>query len=93
MLLGCLVAAICTFINGYSLIDALKILLLVLIAFLIIGFIIKAIFDKHVPYIEETEADAEQDEGSVIEKTGEEDLDGEVMESYAEEGEMAEEQF
>ena len=40
--------------------------------------------------VEETE---EQDEGSVIEKTGEEDVDGEMMESYAEEGEEAEDQY
>lgn len=93
MLLGCLVAVICTFINGYKLIDTLKILLIVLVVFLIIGFIIKAILDKHVPYIEETTEDDTQDEGSVIEKTGEEELDGEVLETYAEEGESADEQF
>lgn len=93
MLLGCLVSAICTYINGYKLIDSLKILLAVLIVFLIIGFVIKSIFDKHVPYIEKVEETGEQDEGSVIEKTGEEDVDGEMMESYAEEGEEAEDQY
>lgn len=72
MLLGGAVAVICTYINGYSLTEMLKILLIALVVFLIIGLIAKAIIDKYVPYIEETEEEIAPDEGSVIEKTGDE---------------------
>ena len=72
MLLGCSVAAIVTYINGYSFEKTLKILLAVLFIFLFMGLIIKRLFDKYIPVIEEEEAVAE-DEGSVIEKQVDED--------------------
>lgn len=86
-LLGCLVAAIVTYINGYGLEKSLKIILLVLFIFLFMGLLIKYLFDKYIPPIEE-EPEMTDDEGSVIEKTSE---DGAVEE--AEEGSFEGEEF
>lgn len=92
MLLGGAVAVISTYINGYELIDMLKVLLVSLIIFLIIGFVAKIIIDKYVPYIEELDEEVETDEGSFMEKTGDdeaEDLDEGVY--VVAEGETTEE--
>lgn len=86
-LLGCLVAAIVTYVNGYGLEKSLKIILIVLFIFLFMGLLIKYLFDKYIPPIEE-EPEATDDEGSVIEKTSE---DGMVEEG--EEGSYEEEEF
>ena len=72
MLLGCAVAVIVTYINGYGLADMLKVILIVLIVFLIMGLFIKHLFEKYIPPIEEEEPEVIDDEGSVIEKTSEE---------------------
>lgn len=74
MLLGLSVAVIITYINGYTLTEMLKVLLIVLFVFLFIGLIIKHLFDKYIPVIEET-PETEEDEGSVIEKTSDEGMD------------------
>jgi len=73
MLLGSAVAVIVTYLNGYSLTEMLKILLGVLILFLFIGLIIKHLFEKYIPPIEEENNKESEDEGSVIEKTSEEE--------------------
>lgn len=75
-LLGCLVASIVTYINGYEFEKSLKIILLVLFIFLFIGLLIKYLFNKYIPPIEE-EPEVTEDEGSVIEKTSEDVADGE----------------
>ena len=77
-LLGCAVAVIVTYINGYELEKMLKVLLTVIFIFLFIGLIIKYLFEKYIPPIEEEE-EILDDEGSVIEKTSENE-DGEVTE-------------
>lgn len=69
-LLGSAVAVIVTYINGYGLEKMLKVLLIVIFIFLFIGLIIKHLFEKYIPPIEEEEV-SEEDEGSVIEKTSE----------------------
>jgi len=79
MLLGCAVAVIVTYINGYGFSDMLKVLLLVLVVFLIIGLFIKHLFEKYIPPIEEEVPEVIDDEGSVIEKTSEEG-EGEIHE-------------
>jgi len=85
-LLGCTVAVICTYINGYTLIEMTKVLLCVLLIFLVFGLIVKIIIDKNIPPIED-DVDEVGDEGSVIEKTVEEgDDDGTVTAGNAEEG-------
>lgn len=92
MLLGGSVAVISTYINGYELIDMLKVLLVSLIIFLIIGFVAKIVIDKYVPYIEELDEEVETDEGSFMEKIGDdeaEDLDEGVY--VVAEGETTEE--
>ncbi|MDO4188792.1 MAG: hypothetical protein Q4D29_07355 [Lachnospiraceae bacterium] len=71
-LLGCLVAVVVTYINGYGLEKMLKILLLVLFIFLFMGLIIKHLFEKYIPPIEE-EPEETEDEGSFMEKTSEND--------------------
>ena len=70
MLLGCLVAVIVTYINGYEFLKMLKVLLIVIFIFLFMGLLIKYLFDKYIPPIEE-EPEVVDDEGSVIEKTSE----------------------
>lgn len=72
MLLGCSVAVVCTYINGYTLEEMVKVLFVALLLFLILGYIIKIIIDKNIPYVEENE-DAVADEGAVIEKSGDSD--------------------
>lgn len=67
MLLAGSVAVIVTFINHYSLEDMLVVLILTLIVFLIIGVVIKMIFDSF--HIEEPDEDRVDDEGEVVEKT------------------------
>jgi len=80
MLLGCLVAAIVTYINKYDLLKTLKVVLIVLCIFLVMGLIIKGLFEKYIPVVEETEES--EDEGSVIEKQPEEEnSEGQMMES------------
>lgn len=73
MLLGCSVAVIVTYMNGYTLMQTLKILLCVLVLFLFIGLIIKHLFDKYIPPVDE-EPEVLDDEGSVIEKASEEGI-------------------
>lgn len=83
MLLGCAVAAIVTYINGYGLQKMLKVILVSLLIFLCMGMIIKFLFDKYIPPIEEEEVT--DDEGSVIEKTSEEEpIEGEEGEEVPE---------
>ena len=67
MLLAGSVAVIVTYINHYSLEDMLAVLILTLIVFLIIGVVIKMIFDSF--HIEEPDEDRVDDEGEVVEKT------------------------
>lgn len=76
-LLGCLVAVIVTYLNGYGLTEMLKVLLIVIFVFLFLGLIVKHLFEKYIPPIEEEEKVAE-DEGSVIEKSSDSD-EGEVV--------------
>ncbi len=68
MLLAGAVAVIVTYINHYSLEDMLVVLILTLIVFLIIGVVIKLIFDSF--HIEEPDEERVDDEGEVVEKTG-----------------------
>lgn len=67
MLLAGAVAVIVTYINHYSLEDMLGVLILTLIVFLILGVVIKLIFDSF--HIEEPDEDRVDDEGEVVEKT------------------------
>lgn len=76
-LLGCLVAVIVTYLNGYGLTEMLKVLLIVIFVFLFLGLIVKHLFEKYIPPTEEEEEVAE-DEGSVIEKSSDAD-EGEVI--------------
>lgn len=82
MLLGGAVAVICCYVNRYSLTEMLKVLLASLLLFLIIGLFAKGILDKYVPYVEAQDEEAAPDEGSVIEKNGE-DADSEYDEENA----------
>ena len=66
MLLAGAVATIVTYINHYSLEESLKILILTLIVFLIVGVVIKLIFDSF--HIEEPDEDRVDDEGEVVER-------------------------
>ncbi|MCR5832103.1 MAG: hypothetical protein K6G67_08200 [Lachnospiraceae bacterium] len=61
------VSTIVTYINGYDLTEMLAILVLTLVVFLIIGVVIKLIFDSF--HIEEPDEDRVDDEGEVVEKT------------------------
>lgn len=81
MLLGGAVAAIVTYINRYSLLDMLKVILTSLLIFLLLGYIAKIIFDKYVPIPEEENPEETSEDGSVIEKVLEE---GEEYEDNAE---------
>lgn len=91
MLLAGAVAVIVTYINHYNLEDMLVVLILTLIVFLIIGVIIKLIFDSF--HIEEPDEDRVDDEGEVVEKTefsdenenGEEDNAASVVQGEQEE--------
>ena len=67
MLLAGSVAVIVTYINHYSLEDMLVVLILTLIVFLILGIVIKLIFDSF--HIEEPDEDRVDDDGEVVEKT------------------------
>ena len=67
MLLAGAVAVIVTYINHYSLEDMLVVHILTLIVFLILGVVIKLIFDSF--HIEEPDEDRVDDEGEVVEKT------------------------
>ena len=77
MLLAGAVVAIVTYINHYSLEESLKILILTLIVFLIVGVIIKLIFDSF--HIEEVDEERVDDDGEVVEKSefGDETREGE----------------
>lgn len=66
-LLGCLVAVIVTYLDGYKLNEMLKVLLIVIFIFLFLGLIIKHVFEKYIPPVED-EPEVIEDEGSVIEK-------------------------
>lgn len=78
MLLGCAVAAIVSYINKYSLEKMLKIVLVALVIFLFIGLVIKYLFEKYIPPIEEEE-EITDDEGSVIEKTPEDEMEADAL--------------
>ena len=80
MLLGLSVAVIITYINGYTLMQTLKVLIWVLFIFLFMGLIIKHLFDKYIPIVEE-EPEVVDDEGSVIEKTLDEGMEEAVLET------------
>ena len=67
MLLAGSVAAIVTYINHYSFEDMLVVLILTLIVFLIIGVVIKLIFDSF--QIETPDEDRVDDDGEVLDKT------------------------
>lgn len=69
MLLAGAVATIVTYINHYSLEDMLVVLILTLIGFLIIGIVIKLVFDSF--HIDTPDEDRVDDDGEVVEKTGE----------------------
>lgn len=73
MLLGCAVAVIVTYINGYSLEGMLKVLIAVLFIFLFIGLFIKRLFEKYIPPTEDIDTAIGED-GAVIEKPVEEDI-------------------
>lgn len=88
-LLGCAVAVIVTYINGYGLEKTLKVLLAVIFIFLFMGLFIKHLFEKYIPPIEE-EPEAVDDEGSVIEKTSEVDEEN-VDENAQQMGDSSEE--
>ncbi len=67
MLLAGSVAAIVTYINHYSFEDMLVVLILTLIVFLIIGVVIKLIFDSF--QIKTPDEDRVDDDGEVLDKT------------------------
>ncbi len=68
MLLAGSIACIMMYLNGYKLKDMLLVLMLVLIVFLFIGMVVKAILDStHLP-----SEDAVDPDGEVIEKSEEE---------------------
>ncbi len=84
MLLGCSVASVVMYINGYEFGKMLRVLLLVLIIFLIMGLVIKKVIDKHIPLPEEEEI---SEDGEVIEKQSEdEDEDEEGLLDVDEDG-------
>lgn len=81
MLLAGSITCIVTYINHYSFKEMLVTLLIVFIIFLIIGLIVKKIFDSlHLPG-----DDAVDPDGEVIEKS-EEDADAQSAEGNQEEG-------
>lgn len=80
MLLGCSVAAIMSYINHYDLEKMLKIVLVALIIFLIIGCVIKGLFDKYIPIVEE----ASEEEDGVVREIPPEEL-GSEDEEFSEE--------
>ena len=82
MLLAGAVVTIVTYINHYSLEDMLVVLILTLIVFLIIGGVIKMIFDSF--HIEVPDKDRVDDEGEVVDKTGLSDEEGDEGEGEAE---------
>jgi len=71
-LLGAAVAVIMTYINGYDLEKTLKVLLAVIFIFLFMGLIIKHLFEKYIPPIEE-EPEVVDEDGSFTEKNVDED--------------------
>ena len=74
MLLAGSVAAIVTYINHYSFNDMLVVLILTLVVFLIIGVVIKLIFDSF--HIETPDEDRVDDDGEVLDKTEIQDEEG-----------------
>ncbi len=82
MLLAGSVSAIVTYINHYSFEDMLVVLILTLIVFLIIGVVIKMIFDSF--HIEEPDEDKVDDEGEIVDKTGMTDEDEEGVHAEGE---------
>ena len=73
MLLAGALACIVTYINRYDLNDMLITLIWVLPVFLIIGFIVKKIFDS----FQMPDENAVDDEGEVVEKQGVEEFEAE----------------
>ena len=69
MLIAGSVSCIITYLNNYSLKDMLVALVWVLIIFLIIGIFVEWLFEK---YEIATEPETVEDDGEVVEKTGEE---------------------
>ena len=85
MLLGCSVAAVMSYINHYSLEKMLKTILVALIIFLIIGCVIKGLFDKYIPKVVEA---SNEDEDGVVREIPPEELaseDNEMSEDEVEE--------
>lgn len=72
MLLGGAVAAIVTYMRGFSLREILVIVLVSLLGFYILGLILKRIFDSFRIRQKEEEEDGTLEEGEVIEKEPEE---------------------
>ena len=73
MLLAGAVACIVTYLNQYDFIEMLTTLIWVLPVFLIIGLIVKKIFDS----FQMPDENAVDDEGEVVEKQGEEESSSE----------------
>lgn len=76
MLTGGAVAAVVTFVRGFTLREMLLIVLFCLIGFYILGLVLKSVFDSF--HIRKKEEDSVSEEGEVIEKEPE---DGNVGES------------
>ena len=79
MLLAGAVTCVVTYLNHYNLHDMLVALILVLLSFLILGIIIKVIFDKFDIAIKDTV----DDEGEVVEKQGEMNAEDGSMEAVS----------
>lgn len=72
MLLGGAVAAVVTYVRGFTLKDTLVIVLVTLLGFYILGLILKRIFDSFRIRKKEQEKESGLEEGEVIEKEPEE---------------------
>ena len=81
MLLAGAIACVVTYFNHYSFKDMLIVLIVVLVIFLFLGIIVRMILDSiHLPT-----SDAVKPDGEVIEKSEEEQPEGEAEEAAAEE--------
>lgn len=88
MLLGGAVACVVTFFNHYSLNDMLVVLLLTLLVFLVLGVVIRLIFDSFkLPSdtLVDDEGEVVEKQGEALEETQEEDVDSEEEASYEQE--------
>lgn len=72
MLLGGAVAAVVTYVRGFSLRETLLIVLITLLGFYILGLILKRIFDSFRIRQKKQEKERGMEEGEVIEKEPEE---------------------